>query len=120
MKRCMTAIPLLLALGCTALQPSNLPAGCSFQFYMPEAATIQVLGDWNEWGGLTSAGGMLDPSSGSMILGSDGFWTLIVDLPRGRYRYAFLVDGTDLVADPLNPFGASFRGLPVSVRVIGD
>jgi hypothetical protein len=113
-------LPAMLLLSCSALTPAVMPDGGPIRFYMPEAASVQLVGDWNDWGGLTAAGGMLDPEAGAMVLGEDGFWTASPDLPRGRYRYAFLVDGRRLVRDELNPLTATWDGQIVSLRVIGD
>jgi 1,4-alpha-glucan branching enzyme len=119
-KKLILAAAFLLLGGCSALTPANLDGDATFRVYMPEAAIVQVIGDWNEWGGLTAAGGMIDPRAGAMIRGEDGFWTLSLDLPRGRYRYAFLVDGCRLAPDDLNPQTALFEGSVVSLFVKGE
>lgn len=115
-----SVVLLLLLTACSALAPAALPLEARFRLYMPEASSVQVVGDWNDWGGLSAAGGMLDPGAGAMVRGEDGFWTLALDLPRGRYRYAFLVDGSRLLPDDLNPLSAVFEGLEVSLLVEGE
>jgi len=89
---------------------------------MPGASSVQVLGDWNEWGGLESAGGLLNPDAGRMICDPEGFWTLQAGagLEAGRYRYAFLIDGWRWMADPGNPETAVYAGRTVSLMVIAD
>lgn len=118
------SILLILATGCAALSPvSRPPAGRgSLVLWMPGASGVQVLGDWNEWGGLESSGGRLDPEVGRMTGNGEGLWTLQVgdDLEAGRYRYAFLVDGWRWTADPGNPEESVYAGMSVSLLVLGD
>jgi len=88
-------------------------------FHYPCAASVQLIGDWNEWGGLTGASGIIDPRAGAMTL-LEGYWqgSLPDGLARGRYRYAFLVNGSEFCVDPLNPVAADFMGHRVSVLII--
>ncbi len=65
---------------------------------------MQLGGDWpeNNWtrgdgrAGETDIGLMHDDDG-------DGLWEIVVALPPGRYRYAFLVDETVWRIDPANP-----------------
>ncbi|MDM7991936.1 MAG: hypothetical protein QUS11_01345 [Candidatus Fermentibacter sp.] len=119
--RIAAAVPaLLLALalgGCSAFTPATLGDPGGFRLWYPGAASVQVIGDWNAWGGLESAGGTLDPSCGVMTPDDDGFWTAEAALEKGRYRYAFLVDGHIWVPDPSNHLRAEYGGREVSVLV---
>ena len=55
---------------------------------------VVVVGDFNGW----------DESKSPMVrYGEDGPWTVTVLAKPGRHVYAFLVDGTTLVADPRAP-----------------
>lgn len=113
-------LPILLLLGlcgCQALTPAALPSEGTFRVRYPGAASVQVVGDWNCWGGLSAAGGTLDPESGSMAPGTDGYWTATVELPRGRYRYAFIVDGSIWLPDESNHLRTTYGGMEVSVLV---
>jgi 1,4-alpha-glucan branching enzyme len=85
--------------------------------WMPGAVRVQVIGDWNEWGGVTGAGSIPDPSTGVMVSEDGSSWAADVpgELPVGWYRYAFLVDGWRWVADPLNPETTLFMEHEVSV-----
>ena len=89
---------------------------------MPGAVTVQIIGDWNEWGGLTGAGGILDPSIGRMDSENGSIWTGVLDpeLPVGKYRYAFLVNGLHWVDDPSNPESSIFQDHEVSVLSVSD
>lgn len=62
-----------------------------FELDAPNAASVQVLGDFNQWSRNVS----------SMQRGSDGRWRLTTMLPPGRYVYAFLVDGQRFQRDPV-------------------
>ncbi len=120
MKR-LPAIAVLAVCACAMLEPASMPsAGNSeFRLWMPGASGVQLLGDWNEWGGMTGPSGLPDPAAGRMERAPDGWWTITVDLPRGRHRYAFLVDGVRWMPDPLNPLTSSFMGFETSLAVIG-
>jgi len=121
MKRLIALAAATAALsGCAALTPARLPEGNAFRLWMPDASTVQVIGDMNGWGGLSEAGGRLDPGIGAMTLGEDGFWTLEMPLPRGGCRYVFMVDGYMWVPDRLNPVRAGYLGHEVSVIVTGE
>ncbi|HJQ10514.1 MAG TPA: glycogen-binding domain-containing protein [Gemmatimonadaceae bacterium] len=63
-----------------------------FVFVDPKASTVQLVGDFNEW---QKGSTQLKPS------GAPGVWTVSVPLSEGRHEYAFIVDGTRWVADPL-------------------
>jgi hypothetical protein len=57
-----------------------------------DARRVALVGDFNGW----AAGATpLTPTA------RDGVWTVDVALPAGRHEYAFEVDGTRWVADPL-------------------
>ena len=118
------AILVIVATGCSALTPAGRPSNgfSGIVLWMPGASGVQLLGDWNEWGGLEAAGGLIHPGAGRMTCDSDGFWTLQEDPDPepGRYRYAFLVDGWRWVADPCNPESAEYDGRGVSLLVISD
>jgi hypothetical protein len=64
-----------------------------FVFASAAATTVSVVGEFNDW-----AVGELP-----MTRVRDGVWTTTVLLPAGRHVYAFVVDGTLLVADPRAP-----------------
>jgi 1,4-alpha-glucan branching enzyme len=119
-----TALLLIVATGCAALVPAERPAsdGHALVLWMPGASGVQVLGDWNEWGGLESAGGLLNPDAGRMTCDGEGFWTVQAapGLEAGRYRYSFLIDGWRWMADPGNPETAEYAGRTVSLMVISD
>jgi len=117
MKKLFPALVLLGLCGCSALTPAALPQEGTFRIRYPGAASVQLVGDWNCWGGLSSAGGMLDPESGAMTPGADGYWTATVDLPRGRYRYAFIVDGSIWMPDESNHVRTTYGGREVSVFI---
>jgi hypothetical protein len=62
-----------------------------FELSAPDAQSVQVLGDFNQW----------SRNASSMQRGSDGRWRLTTMLPPGRYVYAFLVDGRRFERDPV-------------------
>ncbi|HSG28993.1 MAG TPA: glycogen-binding domain-containing protein [Candidatus Krumholzibacterium sp.] len=72
-----------------------------FRYHSPAASTVQVSGDWNNWGrGEVESGEVL---TGLMERKEGGSWELAVKLPPGRYRYRFVIDEAQTVLDPENP-----------------
>jgi hypothetical protein len=114
----LIALSLLLC-SCAVFVPAEKTQSDGMQFHYPSAARVQLVGDWNNWGGVTGVLGLVDPSCGIMEA-RNGVWVGSVpdDLDRGIYRYAFLVNGTQFFPDPLNPERADFDGHVVSVLLI--
>lgn len=64
-----------------------------FVFEAPEAKSVAVVGEFNGWDGAALPMTQVTP----------GVWEATLPLPPGRHVYAYLVDGTLLVADPRAP-----------------
>ncbi len=62
----------------------NVAQAVQFVFYAPDAASVMLVGDFNDWD--RTATPLLN-SNGS------GVWSVAVPLSPGRYQYAFVVDG---------------------------
>jgi len=75
--------------------PVRLPDGYLFSVEAPGAATVHVAGEFNGWdAGATP----LSDDDG------DGVWTVVVEIPPGRYEYKFVLDGGSVwVEDKSNP-----------------
>src|SRR5439155_889176 len=69
-------------------------ASRQFQFVVvaPRATRVALVGDFNDWDA-TRTPMRPSPRGGSV-------WTAVLPLSPGRYRYAFLVDGSRWLADP--------------------
>jgi len=82
--------------------PDAAGGKATFRLSSPSASTVQVAGDWNNWG-------KGDAESGEVLVGlmekeeKTGLWTVTIDLPPGRYRYRFIIDESRSVLDPSNP-----------------
>ena len=61
----------------------------NFICHAPQAKTVSLVGDFNEW----------NPAVHPMKQMPDRSWLLNVELKHGHHRYAFLVDGV-LTLDP--------------------
>lgn len=87
-------------------------AGAVMQFVLvaPEAASVAVVGDFNDW---SFSATPLERQAG------DGVWWVTVPLRPGRYRYAFVVDGTTWRTDPTVPATEDEFGRANSVVTIG-
>lgn len=114
----LIALSLLLC-SCAVFVPAERAGSDKLVFHNAAAGRVQLIGDWNNWGGTTSASGIVDPACGIMENDSD-VWTASPpdDLARGRYRYAFLVNGSQYFPDPMNPERTLFNEHEVSVLLI--
>ena len=54
----------------------------AFQLYAPQAQSVSLTGSFAAW-----------QAPHVLRRGADGSWSIILDLPPGRYEYAYLVDG---------------------------
>ena len=86
-----------------AMQPAaNVGASravpVSMVFNLANAKSVAVVGDFNGW----------DPNAAPMQrVGASGPWSATLLAKPGRHTYAFLVDGTTLMSDPLAPRATS-------------
>lgn len=111
----------IVTAGCALFVPMQKPVEQDNRLFLwlPGASSVQVLSDWNDWGGSVSAGGVINPLSGRMEKDDSGLWTIdIAGLPGGVYRYAFYVNGYKWIKDPVNPETALFDGRTVSIYMV--
>lgn len=73
------------ALSSPALSSGN---GVLFVVAYPEAHSVTVAGDFNNW------------TDTPLQRTKEGLWVLKLNLPPGRYEYAFKIDGKKWVPDP--------------------
>lgn len=86
------------------------PIAVQFVLVAPEARSVAVVGDFNNWGlGDTAL----------VAENHNGVWSVSASVPVGVHRYAFLVNGKQWVADPTAPrsSGDDF-GMPSSALVV--
>jgi hypothetical protein len=81
-----------------------------FVFVDPSAAKVELVGDFNEWARGTTA---LKRS------GAPGVWAVSVPLSPGRHEYAFIINGSRWVADPLAVKSSDDFGTESSVIRVG-
>jgi len=82
-----------------------------FEFEAPDARSVQVLGDFNEW----------SRDAIALQRGSDGRWRITTLLPPGRYVYTYLVDGSRFARDPQRDAVEDRDfGVPGSELVVGE
>ena len=81
-----------------------------FVFVDSGAASVALVGDFNEW---TKGATELKRS------GAPGVWAVSVALPAGRHEYAFIVNGSRWVADPLAVKSSDDFGTESSVIRVG-
>jgi len=81
-----------------------------FVFVDPGAASVALVGDFNEW---TRGATELKRS------GAPGVWAVSVALTPGRHEYAFIINGSRWVADPLAVKSSDDFGTESSVIRVG-
>jgi hypothetical protein len=81
-----------------------------FVFVDAGAASVQLVGDFNEW---TKGATELKRS------GAPGVWAVSVELTSGRHEYAFIINGSRWVADPLAVKSSDDFGTESSVISVG-
>jgi 1,4-alpha-glucan branching enzyme len=59
----------------------------------PSAKRVALVGDFNDW----------KPEATPLTRLENGIWTVTTPLPPGRHVYAYLIDGTLMMADPRAP-----------------
>ncbi|HKV73068.1 MAG TPA: isoamylase early set domain-containing protein [Gemmatimonadales bacterium] len=74
-----------------------------------QAQQVALIGDFNDW----------DPSA-TPLTRQGGEWSATVALKPGRYRYAFLVNGNQLEADPAGPAATDEFGGPASAVTVAN
>ena len=86
------------------------PIPVQFVLVAPEARSVAVVGDFNNWGlGDTAL----------VAENHNGVWSVSAPVPAGVHRYAFLVNGKQWVADPTAPRSAGDDfGQPSSALVV--
>ncbi|MEW5693826.1 MAG: glycogen-binding domain-containing protein [Candidatus Hydrogenedentota bacterium] len=69
----------------TQTQTKTTPAakGITITYNNPIADKVYIAGEFNNW----------DPLNGEMTQDADGNWSIVLDLPQGKYQYKFVVDG---------------------------
>lgn len=83
-----------------------------FVLVAPNAESVAVVGDFNDWGLGDSA---------LVATNHQGVWSVTAPVPAGVHRYAFVVNGKQWVADPSAPRSAGDDfGMPSSALVVED
>lgn len=81
-----------------------------FVFVDPRASTVEIVGDFNAW---TKGVTKLERTA------APGVWSASVALPTGRHEYAFIINGTRWIADPLAPTTSDDFGTESAVIHVG-
>jgi glycosidase len=77
------------------LAPHAAPGGVRFTFdAAPGTRSVALAGTFNSWAGDAC---MLERESPTR-------WQTVLPVPAGRHLYKFVVDGTDWIVDPANPW----------------
>jgi 1,4-alpha-glucan branching enzyme len=106
------AVGAILLAGCISRPPAPRTDGTvavTLSLQAPGAASVCMAGSFNRWS--RDAHCMRGP-------GRDGAWTILLDLPPGRYEYLFVLDGSEWVPDPAAPFADDGLGGRNSVLVV--
>ena len=103
-------LPYVPAATSESLVPGEMPVITQFVLDAPNAASVALVGDFNEWDARSTPLAR-DPQT--------GLWTIAVPITPGRHVYAFLVNGKQWTLDPRAPreVDADF-GRPGSVLLV--
>jgi hypothetical protein len=82
-----------------------------FVFVDPRATTVEMVGDFNAW---TRGVTRLERSA------APGVWTASIPLTAGRHEYAFIINGTRWIADPLAAKTSDDFGVESAVIHVGS
>lgn len=108
----LAGLAMAAALLVFVVRPSS-PGTRKLQFVLvaPQAATVSLVGDFNDWDSTRTP---MRP------LRADGpVWSAVVPLRPGRYHYAFLINGSRWLADPAAPAASDDGfGSPSSVVTV--
>jgi hypothetical protein len=96
--------------GATLVADASPIRPTQFVLVAPGAESVAVVGDFNDWNFSATP---LARQPG------DGVWFVTLPLRPGRYRYAFVVNGTNWRSDPSAPPAEDEFGRPNSVVTIG-
>ena len=105
-----TLMLILFSIGCslnfikTRLSPpQRIDGGILFQYDAPSARQVNLAGNFpdNEWLKYGLKIDMMhdDGENGDRVSG-DGIWSIIKQLPPGRYEYKFVIDRNSWIEDP--------------------
>lgn len=90
--------------------PETDSSAIQFVVRAPGAGSVALVGDFNDWDGTATP--MRAADNGIL-------WTVTVPLTPGRYRYAFLVNGSRWLVDPAAPRAQDDFDTPSSVVTVG-
>jgi hypothetical protein len=81
-----------------------------FVLTAPAARSVALVGDFNGWSRRATP----------LVVERGGAWVAAVALAPGRHRYAYVVDDTQWVTDPVAPAAQPDSGPPASVLFVAD
>jgi hypothetical protein len=81
-----------------------------FVFVDPAASSVEIVGDFNAW-----TKGVTRLERGP----APGVWTASIPLTAGRHEYAFIINGSRWIADPLAPKSSDDFGVESAVIHVG-
>lgn len=83
-----------------------------FVIFEPDVSRVELTGTFNGWQRVR-----MDQ------VGSTGYWELVIPLPAGEHRFAYILDGSRRMADPTQPdrekddFGGENTVLKVAAKI---
>jgi len=87
---------------------------CTSEFTFDPQRSVTTVGLAGEWNGFApEATPMAGPDAA-------GHWKATVELPEGAYAYKVVIDGSDWILDPGNPYQKYVGGVENSVREVDD
>jgi hypothetical protein len=98
-------------LGRRSVAPLDGKRSVEFVLRTQANSSVAVVGDFNDW----------NPRATPLRPTSDSLWSVVIPLRPGRYRYTFVVDGTQWRRDPAAPRSLEDDfGTPTSVITVAQ
>lgn len=110
MRRASTAVGLATVVALAAIifdRDTTPPGQVTFALVAPATSGVSLVGDFNDW-----------DRDRVRLERVNGEWRVTLRLPPGRYRYSYLTDEGQWLADPEAPPAMDEFGTPTSVITI--
>jgi hypothetical protein len=83
----LAAAVVILFFSVSGKAPAKVPH--RFVVYQPTASRVEIMGSFSEWNSLPLK-----------RAGNSGYWETVLDLPKGEYRFSYILEGHERLPDP--------------------
>lgn len=90
------------------LSAKRVVRGVNFVCIAPEAKSVALIGDFNQW----------YPNANPLERHTDGSWRLTLEINHGHHQYLFLVDGVPVLDPKAQGITRNAKGERVSMLAV--